>query len=66
MNTNQPFNEYLKAFYLDGYRIGMNVTENQISKNELFSAVEKMHQQIDELIDSVSGISQPREKINSL
>lgn len=57
MNTKQPFNEYLKAFYSDGYRMGMNATENQSSKNELFSAVEKMYRQIDELIDSVSELA---------
>ncbi len=43
----------LRAFYSDGYRIGMNVAENENSKEVLFSAIEEMYHQIDNLIASV-------------
>ena len=57
MNPKQSFNEYLKAFYSDGYRIGMNAAENKNSEEILFSAIETMYRQIDELIDSVSELA---------
>jgi Fe-S-cluster containining protein len=53
MKKNQPFNDYLKAFYSDGYRSGMNAAENKDSKETLFSAIEEMYRQIDGLTDSV-------------
>ncbi|MCG6188859.1 YkgJ family cysteine cluster protein [Maribellus maritimus] len=58
MKKNQPFNEYLRAFYSDGYRIAINAAESIDSKEILFSAIEEMYQQIDELTVSISELSQ--------
>ncbi len=57
MNDNQTFNKYLKAFYSDGYKIGMQTTDNPESSELLFSAIKEMYSQIDELIDSLSVLA---------
>ncbi len=57
MNDNLTFNKYLKAFYSDGYKIGMQTIDNTESSELLFSAIQEMYEQIDELINSLSVLA---------
>ena len=52
MNFNQEQIE--KAFYTDGYNLGMQVVEGGITEVSLFSAIKKMYDSIDILIDSLT------------
>ncbi|MBN1984775.1 MAG: YkgJ family cysteine cluster protein [Prolixibacteraceae bacterium] len=61
MDNNQSINQYLKAFYSDGYRIGMGASGKVNSQEILFSAIEEMYRQVDDLTDSVSELAN-REK----
>ncbi len=57
MKTKYTLSNYLRPFYSDGYRLGMNTLENTESKEMLFSAIHEMYSQIDELIDSISELA---------
>jgi len=50
MNIN--LKDLEKQFHADGYRLGMKAVEAGNSKNSLYSAVKKLHQMVDNLVDS--------------
>jgi len=58
MNSDQKFTAVEKAFYSDGYLLGMKVVESDLSQNVLFSSISEMHSAIDELINSVTTLAQ--------
>ncbi len=58
MNSDQKFTAVEKAFYSDGYLLGMKVVESGLSQNILFSSISEMYSAIDELINSVSTLAQ--------
>jgi len=51
MSTNQK--SFEKAFYADGYKLGIRAVEKNLDRKALFSAIEKMHEAIDALINSL-------------
>ena len=57
MNSNQNFTDIKKAFYSDGYQLGMKTVESNLSQDSLFLSISKMYDAIDELIDSLSELS---------
>ena len=57
MNSNQNFIDIKKAFYSDGYQLGMETVESNLSKDSLFLSISKMYAAIDELIDSLTELS---------
>lgn len=52
MNSDQK--QIDKAFYSDGYNFGMEAVSSGITQKSMFSALEKMHTAIDNLIDTLS------------
>ncbi len=46
-----------KAFYSDGYRLGMKVILSEGSRGILFESIQEMYNAIDELIDSLTEFS---------
>lgn len=54
MSSIQHFEQFEKAFYSDGYKLGMNVVESKLTKETLFSSIKNMYLAIDEFIDSLS------------
>ena len=47
--------DYTKAFYSDGYKLAMLVSENQNSKKILFDAIQQMYENINDLIESLGN-----------
>lgn len=46
-----------KSFYSDGFNLAMQAVEAGLTQNALFSAIEKMHETIDEMIDSLTELA---------
>lgn len=57
MNNIQQIEELEKAFYSDGYRLGMQAVNNNNSNEELFTSIELMYSGIDEFIASVEQLA---------
>jgi Fe-S-cluster containining protein len=54
--TNET--SFLRAFYSDGYKIGMKASDKINSKEELYSAIGEMYREIDGLIYSLSVLAE--------
>ncbi|MEZ5103199.1 MAG: YkgJ family cysteine cluster protein [Draconibacterium sp.] len=63
MDTNQSLNSQMRAFYSDGFKLGMKVFDSGFNKESLFSAINEMHEIINELTDSISVFAK-RQGIN--
>ena len=57
MNSIFDWNNFKKAFYSDGYQLGMQAAENQESSEILFASVANMYQNMDDLIESLEAFS---------
>lgn len=51
MNSNQE--SFEKAFYSDGYKLGMKAVQSGLTKESLFSAIEELYAGINTLCDSL-------------
>jgi hypothetical protein len=56
--TAKPFTEHEKAFYTDGYQLGMEAFKQGRDKNRFFAAQAAMYSAIDGLIDSLSEFAE--------
>ncbi len=54
MNTNSQLENIEKAFFHDGYQLGMKAMVSDMDKKILFEALKEMYQSIDALIESLS------------
>lgn len=62
MNKNQSFTDLEKAFYSDGYNIGMKAVENKLSQEALYLSISEMYSAIDELINSLSNLANKQDQ----
>jgi len=56
--TAKPFTEHEKAFYTDGYQLGMEAFKTGQGQKSLFAAQASMYSAIDGLIDSLSEFAE--------
>lgn len=47
----------LKAFYSDGYKIGMEALKDEVSPDTLYPAIQKLHAALDDFIDAFLSLS---------
>ena len=52
MNYNLSFEKLIKAFYSDGFTLGMEIFANGFSQKKLFDSIRQMHESIDSFIQS--------------
>ena len=57
MNSTQSFSDLEKAFYSDGYQLGMKAMECNLSQDSLLLSISEMYSAIDKLIDSVNELA---------
>jgi Fe-S-cluster containining protein len=57
MNSTQSFSDLEKAFYSDGYQLGMKTVECNLSQDSLLLSISEMYSAIDKLIDSVNELA---------
>ncbi len=57
MNSHQKITTVEKAFYSDGYKLGMKVVESGLSQDVLFSSLSEMYSAIDKLINSLTQLA---------
>lgn len=62
MSTDLQLEQFEKAFYNDGFQLGMKALEAGDDKKSMFSAIQEMYSAIDSLIDSLSILSQQQGK----
>lgn len=62
MNTDKQFEDFEKAFYNDGFQLGMKAIEAGADNTALFSAIGEMYSAIDGFIDSFSLLAQQQEQ----
>jgi Fe-S-cluster containining protein len=62
MNKSQSFTDFEKAFYSDGYKIGMQAVENNNSLEALYLSISEMYSAIEELIDSLSNLADKQDQ----
>ena len=55
--SNQ-LSEHFKAFYSDGFKIGMTVVEQAFTRESILSATHELYRNIDALIDSLLGFAE--------
>lgn len=53
MGTNQE--QFKKAFYSDGFNLGMEAVQSGLTQDSMFRAIEKMYMAIDNLIDTLTN-----------
>ncbi len=58
MSTDSQLEQFEKAFYNDGFQLGMKALEAGDDPKNMFSAIQEMYAAIDGLIDSLSGLAQ--------
>ncbi len=58
MNSNQNFNTIEKAFFSDGFKLGMQAVKANLSTKALFSSISAMYFEIDKLIKSITQLAQ--------
>lgn len=58
MNKNQNFTEIEKAFYSDGYTLGMKAVEENLSQEALYFSISEMYSAIGDLIGSLSNLAE--------
>lgn len=54
---NNQLSEHFKAFYSDGYKIGMGVVEQNFTRESILDATRELYQNIDGLIESLLGFA---------
>lgn len=59
---NIDLKELEKQLHAEGYLLGMKVINDGFSTDALFAAVKKMHQTVDELVDSFTGFAERQNK----
>ena len=59
----QDLSDKAKIFYSDGYKIGMEVVEQGITKENIIQAVKKIYQNIDLLIETLLKLAQKENTI---
>lgn len=65
MDNNQSFEKLIKAFYSDGFSLGMELFTSGFSQKEMFKSVSQMYESIDSLISSFDNfITQNDKKIH--
>lgn len=52
MNTLQNTDKLLKAFYSDGFLLGMEIFNSGFNTNKLFESIQQMHDSVDSFIQS--------------
>lgn len=57
MNTDQNYTTIEKAFYSDGYQIGMKAVEPNLTQDSLYSSISEMYAATDELLVSFTGLA---------
>lgn len=57
MKSNPRYTAIEKAFYSDGYKLGMKAVESNFSQDLLYSAISEMDAAIDELIRSLTNLA---------
>ncbi len=57
MNTNSQIENFEKAFYHDGYQLGMKAVEAQMDENVLNNSIKLMYSSIDNLTESLTGFA---------
>jgi Fe-S-cluster containining protein len=62
MNRNQSFTDFEKAFYSDGYKIGIQAVENNLSQEALYLSISEMYSAIEGLIDSLSNFADKQDQ----
>lgn len=58
MSTDSQIEQFEKAFYNDGFQLGMKALEAESDKAAFFSVIKEMYTAIDGLIDSFSEMAQ--------
>ena len=65
MNSAQNTEKLVKAFYADGFTIGMEIFSTGFSQKKLFENIREMHESIDNFIQSFDAfVTQNGKKIN--
>lgn len=62
MNSNLQMGKIEKAFYADGYQLGMGAVKAGMSKSSLYAAIKEMYRSIDELLNSLFDFAQQQEQ----
>ena len=57
MSSTQSLSDLEKAFYSDGYQLGMKTVECNLSTDSLFLSISEMYSAIDKLIYSVNELA---------
>lgn len=57
MSTEQQLEQFEKAFYNDGFQLGMKALEAGDDKQQMFAAIGEMYAAIDSLIESISALA---------
>lgn len=58
MSTDSQIEQFEKAFYNDGFQLGMKALDDESVKTTFLSAIKEMYTAIDGLIDSLSDLAQ--------
>lgn len=61
-STNQDFRDIEKAFYSDGYQLGMRTVESNLSQDSLFLSISEMFSAIEKLINSFTSLAHQQNK----
>lgn len=65
MNSNKDFDKYIKAFYSDGFSLGMELFTSDFNRKKLFQSIREMHESVDGFIQSFDVfVSQNNKKIH--
>lgn len=57
MSSNNNYTDIEKAFYSDGYQIGMKAIDSDLSKESMYYAISEMYSTIEELIVSLTDLA---------
>lgn len=58
MSTDSQIEQFEKAFYNDGFQMGMKALEDGDDETKMFLAIQEMYTAIDGLIESLSALAQ--------
>ena len=65
MNSLQNTDKLLKAFYSDGFMLGMEIFTNGFDRKKLFESIRQMHESVDSFIQSFDAfVNQNGKKIH--
>lgn len=62
MKASESFTDLEKAFYRDGYQLGMKAVENNLSQEALHFSISEMFFAIEELINSLSKLADKQDQ----